>query len=370
MIRCSEMVLPGHPDKFCDQVADAIVAECYRADAEAYCQVEVSCWSDEIWLTGGIVTCKPLRRSLEEIARATGRRIGYVEGNAIVADRYHVGSTVCVEVGDPTRWTHHVNDQCITVGWAGYDRKVRYLPPEHFLAHAFREALAASFRAGPLKGQGPDGKLLVRLRESSGEWSVEHVLVTLQHLESTKLEEICTAVDAELASCYRALQRTDRRWSAPWEEIELLVNPNGPLINGGSDGDNGQTGRKLVVDYYGPRVAIGGGALSGKDLTHIDRAAAYAARQAAVHAVETGAGECRVLLCWAPNLSEPLDVVYEMDGRGERWAAKRFSHRDSAVRAAHPLVSGALGCGTHFYDAGLPWNRARVGAAHGQRIAS
>ena len=55
MIRFSEMVLPGHPDKFCDQVADAIVAECYRADPEAYCQVEVSCWGDEIWLTGGIV---------------------------------------------------------------------------------------------------------------------------------------------------------------------------------------------------------------------------------------------------------------------------------------------------------------------------
>ena len=51
-----------------------------------------------------------------------------------------------------------------------------------------------------------------------------------------------------------------------------------PLINGGSDGDNGQTGRKLVVDYYGPRVAIGGGALAGKDFSHIDRAAAYAAR--------------------------------------------------------------------------------------------
>ena len=30
------------------------------------------------------------------------------------------------------------------------------------------------------------------------------------------------------------------------------------------------------MDYYGPRVPIGGGALSGKDLSHIDRAGAYA----------------------------------------------------------------------------------------------
>jgi S-adenosylmethionine synthetase len=117
----------------------------HQADDEAYCQVEVSCWSDEIWLTGGIVTRHPLETPLEEIVRATGRAIGYVEGNAIVADRYEVQSSVCEELGDPTRWTHHVNDRCITVGWAGYDAKVRYLPPEHFLAHCFREALAQSF---------------------------------------------------------------------------------------------------------------------------------------------------------------------------------------------------------------------------------
>ena len=71
---------------------------------------------------------------------------------------------------------------------------------------------------------------------------------------------------AELQIAYAHLQTRDHRWAAPWPEIELVINPNGPLINGGSDGDNGQTGRKLAVDYYGPRAPIGGGALSGKDL--------------------------------------------------------------------------------------------------------
>jgi S-adenosylmethionine synthetase len=31
--------------------------------------------------------------------------------------------------------------------------------------------------------------------------------------------------------------------------------------------DNGQTGRKLVMDFDGPRIPVGGGALSGKQLT-------------------------------------------------------------------------------------------------------
>ena len=38
MIRISEMVLPGHPDKFCDQVADAVIAECVAIDPDAHGQ--------------------------------------------------------------------------------------------------------------------------------------------------------------------------------------------------------------------------------------------------------------------------------------------------------------------------------------------
>ena len=62
-----------------------------------------------------------------------------------------------------------------------------------------------------------------------------------------------------------------------------------PYLHGGSDGNNGQTGRKLVMDYYGPRMSIGGGALAGKRPGQIDRVTAYAAHNAAVHAVCIGA---------------------------------------------------------------------------------
>jgi S-adenosylmethionine synthetase len=41
MIRIAEGVLPGHPDKFCDQIADAIVCEAMTADPEAFAQIEV-----------------------------------------------------------------------------------------------------------------------------------------------------------------------------------------------------------------------------------------------------------------------------------------------------------------------------------------
>ena len=316
MIRMSEAVLPGHPDKFCDAVADAIVAECYRADERAYCQVEVSTWCDEVWLNGAIATRKPLARPLEEIVREVGREIGYVEPCPVVADRYRVRDSVCQEVRDPREWTDHVNDQCIAIGWAGYDEKVRFLPPEHFLVLELKDALWRSIKSGRLVGHGPDGKLLVRVRESSDEWRVEHVLATVQQRAEVEFVEFVGWVEAELAAAYSALRRRDRRWAARWADIEVLINPNGPLLNGGSDGDNGQTGRKLVMDYYGPRVPIGGGALCGKDFAHIDRAAAMAAREAAVEAVKGGARECKVTLAYAPNRDEPLEMGVELRGSG------------------------------------------------------
>ncbi len=356
MIRVSEMVLPGHPDKFCDQVADAIIAECVKIDPDAYGQVEVSVWSDIVWLSGGICTRRPIKKTIPKIVLETGLAIGYISGNHIDASRYKVTSTICQRVGDPAQWSSEVNDQAVVIGWAGYDDKTRYLPPEHYLAHIFREALAESCRGGLLKGQGPDGKFVARLREEGDRWRLEHILLTIQHKESAAVMDVCRAVVATLESVYMQLQARDKRWCAPWKEVEILVNPNGPLVRAGSDGDNGQTGRKLVADFYGPRIPIGGGALSGKQLSHIDRLGAYSARDAAVRAVQSGAKECLLRLTYAPNTPEPLDVFYELSGRGKRQAAEFFHHGAMMERYSPDLISRRMAEGRHFFDRLLPWN--------------
>lgn len=110
----------------------------------------------------------------------------------------------------------------------------------------------------------------------------------------------------------------------------------------------------VVGQIQSPRALAG--ARFGKDLSQPDRAGAYAARRAALQAVRTGAGECRVVLAYAPNRDLPLDVLYEMDGRAERLAPSWFSR--SAVRQRYP--GGAfvddLAVGAHFTDCGQPWN--------------
>ena len=91
------------------------------------------------------------------------------------------------------------------------------------------------------------------------------------------------------------------------DDIIVHCNPAGDWTQGGFDADAGLTGRKLVVDNYGPRVPIGGGAYSGKDPSKVDRSAAYMARHIALKELnERNLSECWVYLSYAIGEKEPL----------------------------------------------------------------
>lgn len=106
---------------------------------------------------------------------------------------------------------------------------------------------------------------------------------------------------------------------------EILAEPSPALsirfdesivfVRGGPMNDNGQTGRKLVCDYYGPRVPLGGGALSGKDPWRLDRAGAFRARQIALAIVDTGfVSDALVTFAWAPGEQRPSHVQIVVAG--------------------------------------------------------
>ena len=58
----------------------------------------------------------------------------------------------------------------------------------------------------------------------------------------------------------------------PSASEQIVVNGSGTFSIGGPEGDNGLSGKKLLLDQYGPRVPVGGTALSGKDFHKPDRA--------------------------------------------------------------------------------------------------
>ncbi len=342
MIRVSEAVLPGHPDKLCDFVAESVVQAALAADREAYAQIEVGLWCDQLWLSGGYAARDTQPLDVERIATEALDSIARAVNPGAPTEPWNVTNTVCRYDVDPTRWTRHVNDQSIVIGWAGYDAKLRYLPPEHFLALTIRDVLWDACCGGDLARCGPDGKLIVRIREDDDGFVLEHVLVTLEHPECLSVFALAERVNAVLARRYTELRRADARWVAKWPDVELLVNPNGPLSDAGSRKDNGQTGRKLVMDYYGPRIPLGGGAVYGKHPSHIDRFGARQARRLAVDAVRRGAGECLVRVAYAPNVPEPLDVHVEVSRGDVRIPMEELAMRGIETGVAHRPLSARV----------------------------
>src|SRR3989338_6399220 len=93
------------------------------------------------------------------------------------------------------------------------------------------------------------------------------------------------------------------------------INPAGEWRVGGFDADAGISGRKLVVDAYGPEIPIGGGSFSGKDCKKVDRSGAYMARKIAVDYLKKyKAKEVFTKLAYAIGKSESLMAVAIVDG--------------------------------------------------------
>ena len=79
------------------------------------------------------------------------------------------------------------------------------------------------------------------------------------------------------------------------------------------------SGRKLVIDSYGPEIPIGGGSFSGKDYTKVDRSGAYMARKIAVDLLKKNkAKEVYTKLAYAIGKSDPVMAVAVIDGIEEK----------------------------------------------------
>ena len=360
-LRFAEAVLPGHPDKLADQVADALVDLALHVDDRAIVQVEVAVHDHRCHVNGRISTAgAPLDRALvEATVRGVYERAGFGVPFPGVGDgldyqcphpsNVEVDLTCVIDVAnaDEQAVRELCDDQAIHVGYAIGTPETDWLPMEQHLALTLRDALLHRTVEDRTLGAGPDGKLLIALREVPGiragfvRWVPVWVVSSVQHIVAAsvvKLERALRELYTQVLVVESA--RMPDLLAPPPADFVVRVNESGPFVEGGPINDNGQTGRKLVMDFYGPHVGIGGGALSGKDPWRLDRAGALRARQVAVAMVETGfVSEARVTLAWGPRDERPSGVVVEADGRVlpahvvGRWLSKfdlslAATHRD------------------------------------------
>lgn len=293
-LRAAEWVLPGHPDKLADAVADALVQAAQQRQREALCAIEVAVHRDQVFLTGRLACEDAHTLPLQDLVREVYRSAGYGQDTGPwrpAPQEIAVGGNLCVEplVPGEEGIRHISDDQSIVTGYAVDLPGIGFIPPEQWLAREVARRLFALAHS-PLQ-LCPDGKVLVVLEESGAPdglpcgWKLNAVSCSL----------LAQAGDVELQRCAAqavrdAAQELARR--LPGFELsdprELVVNGSGTFSIGGPEGDNGLSGKKLLLDHYGPRVPIGGTALSGKDFWKPDRAGTLLARRLALAVVRSG----------------------------------------------------------------------------------
>jgi len=202
------------------------------------------------------------------------------------------------------------DDQAICIGYANDIAQTNQLPVEHWLAGTLARRLYSLRTTAPEPQLGPDGKVLVVVREGDAGWALEAFSCSLQQRSTASdvalHRAVRLAVEDELSQLAARLPGF-----SPVPPDLLTVNGAGAFEVGGPEGDNGLSGKKLVMDAYGRRVPIGGGAWSGKDFFKADRAGGTHARRLAKAAVQLGlTSEAVVALGWFPGSREArvLDV--------------------------------------------------------------
>lgn len=295
----AEFVLPGHPDKLCDRIADLLVDAACARDPRALAGVEVALHRGVVYVTGCLTTTPALTRDdVEAAVRLAFADAGYGGPWAPSPAALRIETDLRLEVLDDElrRLRALSDDQAICVGWAGGRGEDRHLPRAHRLAWLAGQALRAG-REG--YGLGPDGKVIVTVNEGQ----IVRLSLSVHHLPCVDRGPLWRLA-ADVARAV-GLSDLDR----------VVVNGGGDFDVGGPFGDNGLSGKKLVVDAYGPGVPIGGGAWSGKDPHKVDRSGGLRARWLALRALRLGlGGEAQVTLGWHPGDRQPSSVHLLVDG--------------------------------------------------------
>ena len=322
--RTAESVSPGHPDKICDQISDAVLDAYLAQDTKARVAVEVCGGHGTVLLTGEVSST--VQVDVRPIVQRLAGEVGVIDTIARQSPEIAQG----VDTGG-------AGDQGIMVGYACSETE-ELLPLEVVLARSLNQYL---YKKWPY-----DGKTQVTLRGRQ----LASIVASFQHASHDELE----------AAVKRWVRRQKSVESVQYHNAELTlhINPAGDWQQGGFDADAGLTGRKLVVDNYGPRIPVGGGCFSGKDATKVDRSAAYMARRIAVDYLrQHNASEVYCYLAYAIGYDRPLEAIVVVDGVERPVEGYDLSPRAIAKRLklARPQFEQTARYG-HFGH-GLAWDK-------------
>lgn len=312
MIKTAEFVSPGHPDKRCDYIADSILDAYLLGDPLSRVAIEVMGGHNLVTINGEVTsTAKPDVTAL--VQSIVGAEFKVIEHIALQSREIGRG----VDTGG-------AGDQGIMKGYATRETAFS-MPLEYELARDLCQKIYAVYPY--------DGKTQVTIEGGV-------VTVVVASFQNTK--------NAELLPLVRSIISAK----------EYLINPAGEWVQGGFDADTGLSGRKLIVDNYGPEVAIGGGSFSGKDYTKVDRSGAYMARKIAVQLLNSRNAETvHTKLAYAIGKAEPVMAVAVVDGVEEEIAGYDLSPRGIRELLKLDTVRYVDTCTWGHFGRGFEWDK-------------
>jgi S-adenosylmethionine synthetase len=360
----TEAVSAGHPDKVADQISDAILDSFLEQDKNSHVACETMVTQGCVILGGEVSSNAEV--DFESVVRRTLIDIGYdCEENCFDAKKIEVQCKLhqqsseinsAVSKGDDVG----AGDQGLMFGYA--TNTPTFMPLGHLLAFKAIKKLEGHFHTYRHTGKDeefllPDAKTQVTM-EYNGFPKINTIVVSTSHKKMSLAEltdRVFSIVIDPLREEYSEFFK---------KETNVIINPGGVWTFCGPSADTGLTGRKLVVDNYGPYCPIGGGCFSGKDPSKVDRSAAYAARYVAKNIVAAElSNQAQVQLSYAIGLTKPVSLRISADKSIEGLDEFVFEKIDLSPKGIierfnlkRPIYFNTAS-GGHFGNKYYPWEK-------------